>query len=224
MKPVRRLGADACLFDFDGCLSDSAKPIVFAMDATLSGRGLGGIDIDEMSPYIGPPLLLSMRTILSDRGADPGEATEVVDDYRERFEEIALDMVATFPGVPDLLEELSGKVRLGVVTSKPAVYARPLLDRLGFTDHFEFVEGGKLDETERKPDTLARALRKMGSGFDPARAIMIGDRRFDIEAALANGTHSIGVTWGFGDRAELEEAGASLIVDHPGAIASAVLV
>lgn len=221
--PTTTLNVDACLFDFDGCLSDSATPIVYAMDATLTGRGLRGIDITEMGPYIGPPLLLSMKTILSDRGADPADATEVVDEYRERFEEIAIDMIGTFAGVPELLEQLSGEVRLAVVTSKPAVFAEPLLDRLGFSDYFEFVEGGKLDESEQKPETLARGLRSLGSDFDPSCAVMIGDRRFDIEAALANATQSIGVTWGFGDRTELAEAGATIIVDHPEDIASAVL-
>lgn len=216
------LDTEACLFDFDGCLSDSATPIVVAMDAMLKGRGLAGIDIGEMAQYIGPPLLLSMRTILADRGADPAGAPDAVDDYRTRFEEIALDMAATFPGMPELLEALEGEVRLGVVTSKPAVYARPLLDQLGFTKYFEFIEGGQLDETEGKPETLARGLRHLGAGFDPSRAVMIGDRRFDIEAAVANGIPSIGVTWGFGDRAELTGAGATLVVDRPEQILSAL--
>ena len=216
------LGVDTCLFDFDGCLSDSAASVVFAMNETLTSRGLRGIEIAEMSPYIGPPLLLSMRSMLGDRGADPAFAQEVVDDYRTRFERVALDMVATYQGVPDLLEKLSSEVRLGVVTSKPAVYAEPLIERLGFAHFFEFVEGGSLDETEGKPETLARALQRLGA-IEPARVAMIGDRRFDIEAAHANGTSSIGVTWGFGDRTELEAAGATLIVDHPHEIASAVL-
>jgi len=52
---------------------------------------------------------------------------------------------------------------------------------------------------------------------------MIGDRRFDIEAAIANGIPSIGVTWGFGTRDELESAGATLVVDQPSELAKAVL-
>jgi phosphoglycolate phosphatase len=47
----------------------------------------------------------------------------------------------------------------------------------------------------------------------PADAVMIGDRRDDVEAAKANRVRSIGVTWGYGSRAELELAGAEHIVD-----------
>ena len=214
---------EACLFDFDGCLADSSRPILAAMNTTLASRGLAPINEAEMFPYVGPPLLGSMVEILGDRGADPSLAAEVVDDYRAEFEAIALGMAATFPGVPELLERLSGLVRLAVVTSKPAVYAGPVLDRLGFTEYFEFVEGASLAETEQKPETLARGLRRLGSDFEPCRAVMVGDRRFDIEAAIANGIASIGVTWGFGTRAELEGAGATLVVDQPSELAEAVL-
>jgi phosphoglycolate phosphatase len=42
---------------------------------------------------------------------------------------------------------------------------------------------------------------------------MIGDRKHDLIAARQNGIQSIGVTYGYGDRAELEAAAADAIVD-----------
>ena len=147
----------------------------------------------------------------------------MVDDYRAEFESIAVEMAATFPGVPELLDRLSGLVRLVVVTSKPEVYARPVLDRLGFTEYFEFIEGASFAETEQKPEALARGVRRRGNDFEPSRAVVVGDRWFDIEAAVANGVPSIGVTWGFGTRDELESAGATLVVDQPSELATAVL-
>lgn len=44
---------------------------------------------------------------------------------------------------------------------------------------------------------------------------MVGDRKFDIEGAHAHHLPGIGVTYGFGDRKELEQAGADAIIDHP---------
>lgn len=214
---------EACLFDFDGCLADTSRPIIVAMNATLASRGLTSIDEAEMFPYVGPPLLGSMVAILGDRGADPSLAAEAVDDYRAEFKSIAVEMAGTFPGVPELLDRLSGLVRLGVVTSKPGVYAMPVLDRLGFTRYFEFVEGASLAETEQKPETLARGLQHFGDDFELSRAVMVGDRHFDVEAAIANGIPSVGVTWGFGTRDELEGAGATLVIDQPSELAEAVL-
>jgi phosphoglycolate phosphatase len=44
---------------------------------------------------------------------------------------------------------------------------------------------------------------------------MIGDRSFDILGAKKFGMDSIGVTWGYGTRTELQESGATYIVDSP---------
>lgn len=51
-------------------------------------------------------------------------------------------------------------------------------------------------------------------------AIMITDTPNDIRAAMAVGIATIGVTWGFGERRHLEEAGATHIVDSPAEIVS----
>jgi phosphoglycolate phosphatase len=48
--------------------------------------------------------------------------------------------------------------------------------------------------------------------------IMVGDRRFDIEGAVANRVRGLGVLWGFGDRDELETAGAWKVVEAPAEI------
>jgi phosphoglycolate phosphatase len=52
--------------------------------------------------------------------------------------------------------------------------------------------------------------------------IMIGDRHFDIDGAVANGVRGIGVLWGFGDREELDKAGAWKVVETPAEIATLV--
>jgi phosphoglycolate phosphatase len=52
---------------------------------------------------------------------------------------------------------------------------------------------------------------------------MIGDREFDVTAAARNGIPTVGVTWGYGSREELETAGAKTLCDAPGNLASIVL-
>src|SRR5207249_4785035 len=56
---------------------------------------------------------------------------------------------------------------------------------------------------------IGRALAT--EGLARGLALMIGDRKEDIEGARANGVRSIGVTWGYGSREELEGAGADHI-------------
>src|SRR5436190_1437945 len=82
---------------------------------------------------------------------------------------------------------------------KPKVFAEPLIAALGLAQHFEVIAGPEMGHHgETKTQTLARALELLGT----SDAIMVGDRRFDVEGAHANGIECIAVTWGFGTREE----------------------
>ncbi len=73
---------------------------------------------------------------------------------------------------------------------------------------------------EDKTETLGRALHELG----PTRAVMVGDRSFDIVAAHAHGLPAIGVTWGIGTHKELHDAGAERIIGHPDDLPAAAAV
>jgi phosphoglycolate phosphatase len=83
----------------------------------------------------------------------------------------------------------------------------------GLDSFFEFVDGG--DVHIKKYMQLERLV---AGGIDAATTIMIGDRAVDIEAAKINGIGSIGVSWGFGDLEELENACADHVVHTPVAL------
>ena len=63
-----------------------------------------------------------------------------------------------------------------------------------------------------KASVVAYALKTAGI-TDKMRCVMVGDRKFDVEGARENGLSTIGVTYGYGDRLELETAGAKEIFD-----------
>jgi phosphoglycolate phosphatase len=65
-------------------------------------------------------------------------------------------------------------------------------------------------------DGKREIIRIALDALDPAKnlpAVMIGDRKHDIIGASENGIASIGITWGYGSRTELEAAGATHIID-----------
>ena len=60
---------------------------------------------------------------------------------------------------------------------------------------------------------MATALELLGD-VDPGDTVLVGDRHHDVHAGHAHGIPTIGVTWGgFGQRQELEAAGAAAVVD-----------
>ena len=52
-------------------------------------------------------------------------------------------------------------------------------------------------------------------GLSAGHTVMIGDRSFDITGAHANDLRAVGVLWGYGGSAELEQAGADALAERP---------
>jgi len=210
------------LLDVDGTLVDSSLPILQSLNTALTGLCLAEVEEDDLWKHIGPPLVQSLDSLLRSRGDDLSLLPRLMDDYRSAYQPISVELAVTYPGVREMLSGLAGRFRLGVVTSKPRAYAEPILRRLGFADLMEVIEGPDVAlETEPKTVTLARALNGMAID-DPSTAVMVGDRHHDIEAGHACSTKTMGVTWGFGSRQELEDARAEVVIDSPDELIGAI--
>ena len=98
-----------------------------------------------------------------------------------------------------------------VATSKPTVFARKVLKHFGIEDYFSFVGGSELDGSRTKKAEVISYILKT-CGIRAKEAIMIGDRRHDIEGGKACGLESVGVLYGYGTEQELTEAGADHII------------
>ena len=108
----------------------------------------------------------------------------------------------------------SGKT-LAVATSKAAFYANRILEHFDIDRYFVYVSGDALDGSLTKNGKVD-IIRIVLDALDPVRkmpVVMIGDRMHDISGAREAGIDSIGNTWGYGSREELETAGATSIVD-----------
>jgi phosphoglycolate phosphatase len=204
---------DLLCFDLDGVLADSTAVIAGCLDAVLADHGVAAITDDELRWFVGPPLEEGLARLLPLRGLDATEAQRWATAYRGHYA-VALQDTPLQPGIAAMLDDLAEVgVPLCVVTSKAQVYAGPVVEAMGIGGHFTRVDGPEAGAPEPKAVTLARALR--AAGVRGPQAAMIGDRFHDVEAALANDAVAIGVTWGVGDRAELHDAGADTVVDHP---------
>lgn len=210
------------LFDLDGCLIDSTPAITGSIRHTLEALGVSPPAADSLRWCIGPPLHESFARLLAEPRVDAPRVREAVDIYRAHYATTSTRSTTVIPGIEAALTTLAAEATLAVVTSKPGEVARPLLDHLGLTAWFVAVHAPRADhQVEAKAVTLQRALDGLAGG-DAARAVMIGDRSHDVAAGRACGTATVGVTWGAGDRGELEAAGADLIIDASDQLPAAV--
>ncbi len=208
----------AVLLDLDGTLSDSRPGIEACFRHMLAALGHDPAVVGDMTWAVGPPIAVSIRTLLDRYNDDRVDLA--VSTYRARYSAVGLYECSVFPGILDMLGALTASGRLlCVATSKRRDFAERVIEFLNLRGYlpriYGALPGGGLDD---KKDLLAEILR--AEGYDPAFTIMVGDRLHDIHAAKANNLRSIGVLWGYGGQAELQQAGADVIVATPAEIAS----
>lgn len=199
------------LFDLDGTLTNPFVGITSSMQHALRSLGQEPPPAEELRRYIGPPLRATFLEILGDEG----RATDAVRLYRDRYGEIGKFENELIPGIVDAVEALSDAgYALFVATSKLETYSLDIVDHFGLGRYFRRVHGSGLDGSRADKGELIRHILH-AEGLDPRRTVMIGDRLHDAHGATSNGVRAIGVLWGFGDRAELQGAGATDIAVRP---------
>jgi phosphoglycolate phosphatase len=204
------------LFDLDGTLTDPGVGITNSVRYALRQFGIEVGDRSELYPFIGPPLQESFERYFGFSSAD---AKAAIVHYRDYFRTEGMFENVVYPGVEPLLASLKtlGKVLL-VATSKPEVFAQQILDHFGLARHFAAITGSRLDGTQVHKDEVIRCALERCAVAERNKAIMIGDREHDVIGARKAGIDCLGVLYGYGTRAELERAGADVLVETVEAI------
>lgn len=199
------------LFDLDGTLTDPMLGITRSVQYALHRFGIEVDDLHTLCRFIGPPLKESFRDFY---GMDDEQAAQAVAYTREYFAPRGIFENSLYEGIPELLTELQGAGGvLAMATSKPEPFARQIAEHFHLADRFTLIGGATMDGTRTaKRDVVRYVLDTLGVE-EPSAAVMIGDRRYDIEGAAAEGIASIGVLWGYGSRGELTAAGAGQIAE-----------
>lgn len=131
----------------------------------------------------------------------------------EIYQADAATRTRPYPGAGETLAALQQRgFRLALVTNKPLVAARQILEQLGLAEFLPVVIGGdSLPHRKPHPAPLLEAARQLG--VDPTRSLMVGDNIHDVEAAKAAGIRCIAVTYGYHHRPPAE-FGADHLIDR----------
>lgn len=199
------MGKKLVIFDFDGTLANTMGPIMDTARTVMHARGWSDEALGDLRRLVGPPFPQAFSLVF---GVSEKEASEITAEYRAIYHNLGLAGWPLFDGVADLLRDLRahGRVTATASSKGQALLQRALSDN-GALDLFDCVEAKRSDEGDEKCQIIARVLDKLG--FSAADAVMVGDRRFDVEAAAVHNIPCVGVT--YGDTcpvSELTDAGA----------------
>ena len=133
-----------------------------------------------------------------------------VPEYAECLEEL-LDRTGFTP-CSVIAHSFGCRVAAWAASEWPELFTRRIMDHFGLSPYFAHICAAPMDESDggKKENVIAAALRLAS---DPAGAVMVGDRSYDIIGAHKNAIPAIGVLYGYGSREELEKAGADRTAD-----------
>ena len=191
------------LFDLDGTLTDSGEGIINCAALALEHFGLPIPSREEMRVFVGPPLHETFRRF----GVPADRIDEAIRIYRSHYIPTGMFENTPYPGIKALLETLKAEgYTLYVATSKPEEMSVTILERFGLAPYFDRICGASTDTSRStKCAVIAYLLEQSGAKED---MVMVGDTKYDVLGAKAHGIPAIGVSWGYGSVAEMEQAGA----------------
>lgn len=203
-------------FDLDGTLADPSEGVTNGINYTLNALGHPQRKKEELLHYIGPPTEWIFADVL--QTDDPVLVEKARKIFTEFYRTTGYAQNHLYAQSVSIIETLKNAGHyLVVVTSKSESGAQAAAEHFQLATHFEGIFG-RVNDCSKK-DSLKQALAS--SSIRPA--LMIGDRKFDIDAGNALDCTTIGVTYGFGSREELTMAGADKIVDSQTRLLQTVL-
>jgi len=206
---------DAVLFDLDGTLIDTDDQQAEVLARRLNGvsRLLPNRDPERAARRVMRKAEGPVNTILAALDV-VGLDDNVLDlgDRLRRFKgERTTANFKMVPGAAEAVRALDSRYRLGIVTTRGQRDTEDFLAQYQLTDLFEVVV--TRESTPRikpHPQPVRHAAEMLD--LPPERCAMVGDTTVDVEAAKKAGARAVGVLCGFGERDELETAGADLIL------------
>jgi len=198
-KTIEQRQIRAVLLDMDGTLVDAFRPIIIALNQTLSDFNLPRMTDEEVRRHTGRGECSMISLFGEHREAAAARFLEYHDEH--------LFDLQPMPGAVELLDWLATQgIASAIVTSKSQIRADKQLEFLDWSGKFGAVIG-MCEGRRQKPDPHTVQLACEALNIAAEQSIMVGDGTADIKSALRAGVMPIGLTHSF-TAEELSEAGA----------------
>ena len=204
--------------DLDGTLLDTIGDLAASCNAMLAQRGLPQHSHDDYCTMVGNGIMRLVERALPDHLRTAEYVAEARRDFVAYYTDHIDLHTRPYEGIMELIEELQRRGwTLAVASNKFDEGTRSLVNTFFAKGTFKAIYGNR-EGVPLKPD--ATLLRTIADECNTPieQCYMIGDSGVDIITARNAGARSIGVTWGFRSREELESEGADHIVTHPSEI------
>jgi phosphoglycolate phosphatase len=211
------------IFDLDGTLIDSRLDLVHSVNAALRHIGRTELPDDVIASYVGDGAPILIQRALGGETVDEAIVRQGLQFFLSYYREHKLDHTTVYAGVKEALacvQSASDGVprKMAVLTNKPVVPSRAIVDALSLGPFFTQIYGGNSFAT-KKPDPEGALKLLQEAGVRPEEAAIVGDSHVDVETGRNAGLWTVGVSYGFAPHT-LEERPPDVLVDTPQELAA----
>lgn len=206
------------IFDLDGTLIDSRLDLVHSVNAAL--RHIGHAELPEhvIASYVGDGAPVLIQRALGGEKIEESVVRKGLEFFLSYYREHKLDHTTVYAGISEALASIQKSTngsprKLAVLTNKPVIPSKAIVEALGLAPYFQQVYGGNSFQT-KKPDPEGARKLLQETGVRPEQAVIVGDSHTDIETGHNAGLWTVGVTYGFAPHT-LEDASPDVVIDHP---------
>ncbi|MGB6677625.1 MAG: HAD-IA family hydrolase, partial [Terriglobales bacterium] len=186
------------IFDLDGTLIDSRLDLIHSVNAMLRHLGRTDLPGDVIASYVGDGAPTLIRRALGDP-RDEGVIKAGLEHFLTYYRAHKLDHTHVYDGVKDMLTVLhnSNGIRrqMAVLSNKPVIPSRAIVEALGLAGFFTHVYGGNSFST-KKPDPKGAQTILKETRTRPEETLMVGDSSVDVITGRNAGLWTCGVTYG----------------------------
>lgn len=232
-----------CIFDLDGTIINTIHSLSYTVSRTMEAFGYktppvldgghgtlgsaanGGqesrdiVDEEHTKLFVGDGYKKLVERALQYCGdRELVHYEEALPVYNEYFKKYCLYRIEAYDGIRELLDFLKEKgIRIGVVTNKGHDRALECVETVYGKGYFDSVLG-EGNGFACKPDPAGALFMARQLGAEPGQCLYFGDTNTDMLIGIHAGMDTVGVTWGFRTRTELETYHPKFIISHPSEI------
>lgn len=214
----------AVIFDLDGTLADTLESIQYCANYAIGTCGYPEIPLEKYKVFVGDGADTLIRRCLTYSGDLEGEHYEKAFlRYQLFFKDNCMHNVKPYDGIVEMLDSLKqAGIKLAVFSNKPHERTINVVESLFGKGYFDEILG-QTEKRPKKPNPSGVFYLAEKLGVSLEEIAYVGDTSTDMKTGKGAEVWTIGVLWGFRDRAELEKYKADIIVEKPSEIVSQVI-
>jgi phosphoglycolate phosphatase len=206
------------IFDLDGTLIDSRLDLVHSVNAALRHIDRPELPSKVIASYVGDGAPILIQRALGGESVNEELVRVGLKFFLSYYREHKLDHTTVYEGVKESLAAIQqtsngSRRKMAVLSNKPVVPSRAIVEALGLGPFFAQVYGGNSFATKKPDPEGARALLEENS-VQPEQAAFVGDSHIDVETGKNAGLRTVGVSYGFAPHT-LEDSQPDVLLDSP---------